>query len=108
MKAWLSVLAAIVPLIIGAQFISIFVVQPIGALPEGRTVILLRYPWRSAKGLSFIDSADAFCARNSGGVTLLCRGITAGAIAKNAPILARLPYSATLYGISTGGRSYER
>ncbi|UFW51500.1 MULTISPECIES: hypothetical protein [Bradyrhizobium] len=108
MKAWLSVLAATVALIIGAQFISIFVVQPIGALPEGRTVILLRYPWKSAKGLAFIDSADAFCARNSGGVTLLCRGITAGAIAKNATILARLPYSATLYGISTGGRTYER
>lgn len=66
MKAWLAVVVAIVALIIGAQFISIFVVQPIGALPEGRTVILLRHPWKGANGLAFIDSADAFCARNSG------------------------------------------
>ncbi|WP_439360721.1 hypothetical protein [Bradyrhizobium sp. DASA03007] len=108
MKGWLAALFVIVAMIIGAQFISIFVVQPIGALPEGRTVILLRKPWTGQKGLAFIDSPDAFCERNSGGVTLLCRGVTAGAIAKNATILARLPYSATLYGISTGGKKYDR
>lgn len=108
MKGWLAVLLVIVALIIGAQFVSIFVVQPIGALPEGRTVILLRKPWTGAKGLAFIDSPDAFCERNAGGVTLLCRGVTAGAVAKNATILARLPYSAILYGISTRGRRFDR
>jgi len=41
-------------------------------------------------------------------VTLLCRGVALGAVGKNATILLRLPYSGWLYGISTGGRSYDR
>lgn len=82
--------------------VTIFVVQPIGAVPEGRTVILAR------RGqLRFIESADAICAREMGGVSLLCRGMAMSVVAK-VPIYARLPYSQTLYLISTGGATYDR
>ena len=58
--------------IFSAINLTIFVVAPIGALPEGRTVIL----WRNSAALNFIDSADAICDRTMGGVSLLCRGTT--------------------------------
>ncbi|QEY70481.1 hypothetical protein [Pseudomonas denitrificans (nom. rej.)] len=83
--------------------ITIFVVPPIGAVPEGRTVIMLRL-----NKTEFIDSADAMCERIQGGVSLLCRGITMAAVVNNTKILARLPYSRSLYLISTGGKTYDR
>lgn len=103
MKYWL--LVGVVPgaLILGAQFVTIFVIQPIGALPEGRTVVITRLT-----NLNFIDSADAFCDRKMGGVSLLCRGAVLGRVGQEAKILLRLPYSETLYGISTGGKSFSR
>jgi hypothetical protein len=89
-------------LIVGSQFITIFVIQPIGALPEGRTVIITRLT-----NMKFIDSADAICDRKLGGVSLLCRGIVLGRVAKDPSIILRLPYSETLYSISTGGKSFS-
>ncbi|GFM64081.1 hypothetical protein Q1J52_02360 [Pseudomonas lijiangensis] len=83
--------------------ITIFVVPPIGAVPEGRTVII----WRLNK-TNFIDSPDAMCDRIQGGVNLLCRGFTMTAVVKNTEILARLPYSDSLYLLSTGGKRYDR
>jgi len=83
--------------------LTIFVIQPLGALPEGKTLIIYRL-----NKTNFIDSADAMCERISGKVNLLCRGVVLGAVAKNAEILMRLPYSETLYLISTNGAKYER
>lgn len=83
--------------------LTIFVVPPIGAVPEGRTVIITRV----GNG-EFIDSPDAMCDRIQGGVSLLCRGMIMAAVIKNTTIIARLPYSSTLYGISTGGKTYDR
>lgn len=83
--------------------VSIFVVQPIGALPEGRTLVISRL--RTSK---FIDSADAMCERIQGGVSLLCRGVALAQVAQNASIYLRLPYSETLYLISTGGKRYDK
>ncbi|WP_076858179.1 hypothetical protein [Bradyrhizobium mercantei] len=103
MKYWLGVGALIVSFIVVAQFVTIFVIQPIGAIPEGRTVVITRLT-----NLNFIDSADAVCDRKLGGVSLLCRGVVMGKVAKEARILARLPYSETLYTISTGGKNYSR
>lgn len=54
--------------VVAAQFLTIFVIQPIGALPEGRTLVISRL-----NTLNFIDSADAWCDRKLGGVSLLCR-----------------------------------
>jgi hypothetical protein len=80
--------------------LSIFSVQPIGAVPEGRTVLLLRNG-----PMEFIDSADAICMRTTGSVTLLCRGAVLGRVSSS-PILLRLPYQRWLYLISTDGREF--
>lgn len=81
--------------------VNIIVIQPIGALPEGRTVIVTRLT-----NVQFIDSADAICQRTMGGVSLLCRGVVLGRIAEEGNILLRLPYSKQLYLWSTGGIIY--
>lgn len=83
--------------------ITIFSIPPIGAVPEGRTVIMLRL-----NKTNFIDSADAMCVRIQGYVNLICRGMTMGAVVSATTILARLPYSETIYKISTGGETYTR
>lgn len=105
MKLWvvitLIVLAAAI--IFATTQLTIFVVQPIGAIPEGRTVII----WR-LHTMKFIDSADAWCERQMGGVNLLCRSAVLGKLAKEDVIIVRLPYSETLYFWSTGGHTYSR
>jgi len=83
--------------------ITIFAVPPIGAVPEGRTVVMLRL-----NKTNFIDSADAMCVRIQGYVSLMCRGMTMAGVVKATTIIARLPYSETIYKISTGGETYER
>ena len=88
---------------VASQFITIFVLQPIGAVPEGRTMIIGRMTT-----LNFVDSADAWCERQHGGVNLLCRMGVLGRVASEGTILARLPYSETLYKFSTGGKTYDR
>lgn len=93
----------IVVILVAYTQLTLFVVPPIGAVPDGVTIVMLR-----GQKTQFIDSADAMCERTQGGVSLLCRGFALGAIAKNATILMRLPYSGTLYSISTGGKIYDR
>lgn len=82
--------------------ITVFVVPPIGAVPQGRTVIM----WRLNK-TNFIDSPDAMCDRMQGGVSLLCRGMTMAAVVQASTILVRLPYVDWLYLVSTGGKRFE-
>jgi|SRR5439155_23142880 len=84
------------------QILTIFVVQPLGAVPEGATVVI----WRREK-TRFIDSADAICQREAGRVNLLCRGAVLAGVAKG-DFLLRLPYSETLYLFSTHGVTYDR
>lgn len=93
---------ALLCLVIYTQ-ITIFAVPPIGAVPEGRTVIMLRL-----NKTDFIDSADAMCVRIQGYVSLMCRGMTMAGVVNATTIIARLPYSETIYKISTGGNTYER
>ena len=101
--AWLIAGLLVVLLLVAYTQLTLFVVQPIGAVPQGRTLVITRL-----NHMHFVDSADAFCLRTTGFVTLLCRGVALGAVGKNATILLRLPYSGWLYGISTGGRYYDR
>jgi hypothetical protein len=82
--------------------LTIFVVPPIGIVPDGQTLIILR----PVNG-KFVDSPDAMCERIQGGVNLLCRALVLGAIAQKAEVLFRLPYSEMLYSISTDGKRYE-
>jgi len=83
--------------------ITVFVIQPIGAIPDGKTLVISRL-----NVTRFIDSADAVCERMQGKVNLLCRGMVLGKVGETATVYARLPYSETLYMMSTGGRNYER
>ena len=82
---------------------TIFVIQPVGAIPKGQTLIISKL-----NKTKFIDSADAMCDRIQGGVSLLCRGIVLGQVAKNAKIYFRLPYFEALYNLSTGGKRYSK
>jgi hypothetical protein len=100
---WIILSLTVVTSAVATQFFSIFVVQPIGAIPEGVTAIISR-----PDGFNFIDSPDAVCERRTGSVTLLCRGIIGGQVARQQQILLRLPYSSTLYNWSTGGKTYDR
>ncbi len=86
-----------------ATQITIFVIAPMGAVPEGRTVVITRL-----ENVKFIDSADSICERVQGGVSLLCRAITMKAIFEKSDVLLKLPYSSWLYSISTDGKVYER
>ncbi|MEQ4313622.1 hypothetical protein ACDH53_24550 [Pseudomonas tremae] len=103
MKKVLSVGAIVVlAMAIYTQF-TFFVVAPIRAVPEGSTVVMFRL-----NKTEFIDSADAICVRIQGNVNLLCRGAVLAGVLNGAHILARLPYSESLYLISTGNQRYDR
>jgi hypothetical protein len=101
-KALTITLVVVLLLAVVSTQITIFVIPPIGAVPEGRTLIITHLN----RG-DFIDSADAMCERIQGGVNLLCRGMVLAAVAKNATVLMRLPYSESLYLVSTGGKIYS-
>lgn len=78
-----------------------YTVQPIGALPEGRTLVV----WR-VSGEPFFTSPDALCLERMDGVSLMCRMMAMD----EAPIdriIVRLPYSRTAYLASTGGQDFE-
>lgn len=89
--------------VFAATQLTIFVVQPIGAVPEGRTLLI----WR-LNTMEFVDSADAWCERQMGGVNLLCRGAVLAKLGKEDVIIVRLPYSEALYLWSTDGHTYSR
>lgn len=83
-------------------FCGFYTVQPIGALPEGATAIVLR-----ADGEPFFNSPDALCLNRLGSVSLLCRGMAAGE-APTDRIILRLPYLEWAYLQSTGGQQFDR
>ncbi|MFK5912988.1 MAG: hypothetical protein QM484_01325 [Woeseiaceae bacterium] len=101
MKKILFAISLSLILIVFLSQITFFVIQPIGAVPEGKTLVLLRL-----NKTNFIDSADAMCDREMGKVSLLCRGMMMAAVVNKGTILVRLPYSEYLYNISTNGKSY--
>ncbi len=83
-----------------------FVIQPIGAIPEGSTIVF----WRVGTNMPFISSADGLLLDANQPVTLLGRGLLLGAVADllEGRIIVRLPYIGFLYKISTGGREFDR
>jgi hypothetical protein len=87
-------------------FLGIFVIQPIGAIPDGATIIY----WRSGLNLPFVASADGLLEESGAGVSLLGRGVFLAKLAE--PIkereICRLGYSETLYLWSTDGKQYDR
>ena len=103
-KALLAILGLLLTLgiVIWLGGVRIVVIQPIGAIPDGVTAIVV-----GVKNVNLIDSPDAICNRHEGGVSLWCRGREAAAIAKNGRIIARLPYSETLFWM-TGAPELDR
>lgn len=99
----LSLIILAVVVVVAYTQLTLFVVPPIGALPEGKTVVILRL-----NKTNFIDSPDALCERLQGGVSLLCRGVMMGGVLEKSKIIMRLPYSETLYLMSTNGKTYSR
>ena len=97
-----SIVLGISTIIVYTQ-LTLFVIPPIGATPEGKTVVILRL-----NKINFIDSPDALCDRTQGGVSLLCRGIMLAGVLNKSKILFKLPYSESLYLISTNGKTYGR
>ncbi len=98
-----TLVVIVILLIVAYTQLTIFVVPPIGAVPEGKTLVISRL-----NKTEFIDSADAMCERIQGGVNLLCRAMLLGTIVGESKIYLRLPYSEWLYLISTGGKQYDR
>jgi hypothetical protein len=86
-------------------FCGIFVIQPIGAIPEGTTIVY----FRSGLNLPFIASADGILEKSGTGVSLLGRGIIIGKLASQLKEkeIFRFGYSETLYLWSTNGKTYE-
>ena len=98
MKRFLSV--ALPALILGLLVaylagVRVFVIQPIGALPNGVTAVVHGLP-----GLRPIDSPDAICEREQGYVNLICRGMTGARVARDGTILFRLPYADWIYALT--------
>lgn len=100
-KVILAISSILLIVVIYTQ-LTIFVVSPIGAVPEGKTIIISRL-----NKTNFIDSADAMCERIQGGVNLLCRAMVIGAVLDKSQIYLRLPYMKWLYLISTNGKEYS-
>lgn len=71
---------------------SLFVIQPIGAIPNGQTFLTTKI-----SDYYFIDSADAVCKRRIEKVSLLCRAVILGTVINSENIIYKLPYSEFLY-----------
>ncbi|HBR4177518.1 TPA: hypothetical protein MYM04_004033 [Klebsiella pneumoniae] len=98
---WLVALGLVVVLpVVAATKLSIFVVAPIGAIPEGKTVIM----WKSGQvDMNFIESPEGMCLSKRSFSAWCSLGAMNVAVAGN-KILLRLPYSATLYNASVRNR----
>lgn len=105
-KALYSLLVLVGILAIFYFTMGIFVTQPIGAIPDGSTIVF----WRVGTNMPFISSADGLLLDANQPVTLLGRGVLLGSVADlmDGRILIRLPYFGFLYKISTGGQEFDR
>ena len=84
---------------------GVFTVQPIGALPEGITIV---YHSRGPE-MPFFSSPDGLCLEMQGSVSLLCRGIALGAAEEIVDrVIVRLPYNHWAYLRSTGGLEFKQ
>lgn len=99
------VIAAVILALIGYFSFGVFVIQPIGAIPDGATIVYFRL----GLNLPLVSSADGLLLEKTGSVSLFGRGMMMAALSK--PIIARkviaLPYSRTLYLISTDGAEFK-
>jgi hypothetical protein len=84
---------------------GVFTVQPIGALPDGVTVI---YHSRNPD-MPFFSSPDGLCLKTQGSVSLLCRSMALSAVSELTDrMLIKLRYSRWAYLRSTDGREFDK
>ena len=105
---WLYI-AMVLVILVAIVWISVrpgvFTIQPIGALPEGVTII---YHSRGSE-MPFFSSPDGLCMQTQGSVTLLCRMAAINAFSElTDQIILKLPYSHWAYLRSTGGIEFEK
>jgi hypothetical protein len=101
------VFAVVLSIIIGFRvFCGVFVIQPIGAIPEGVTLVY----WRNGLNLPFIASVDGIMDESGAGISLFGRGMLLGKLSE--PLkereIFRFGYSETIYLWSTNGKTYEK
>lgn len=99
--------SALILLVIAFRFLcGVFVIQPIGAIPDGTTIIY----YRMGMDVPFIASADGLLEESGAGVSLLGRGLFLAKLSD--PILEReifrFGYSERIYLWSTGGKQYTK
>jgi len=84
---------------------GLFIIQPIGVLREGSTILYFRL----GSNAKFITSIDGILIDNDEEVTLLGRMFVLGKYGKvvNERKVASFPYSDTLYLISTNGKEFN-
>lgn len=107
MKAFAVILALLALALIFMRItLGVFVIQPIGAVPEGVTIVY----WRFGTNMPFVASADGIVEKSGQGLSLFTRGLTLAAMSKfiREREIARFGYSETLYLWSTDGKTYER
>jgi hypothetical protein len=104
----LYVVAGILALVVLAWLLvrpGVFVIQPIGAIPEGITII---YHSRNPE-MPFFSSPDSLCLQIQEGVSLLCRMAVLGGVEEITDrVIVRLPYSHWAYLRSTGGLEFDQ
>jgi hypothetical protein len=88
--------------VMGYMFLGFYSIQPLGAVPDGQTWLVMR-----SDDEPFFESADGRCLRRLGSVSLLTRGVALGQ-APSDRILIRLPYWRFAYLQSTGGQEFNR
>jgi hypothetical protein len=86
-------------------FTGFFVIQPIGALPEGLTI----WYFRIGTNLPFISSADGLLLKKEGSISIMSRMITMTSLLEETKkrMITRLPYMRGFYLISTNGQEYN-
>jgi hypothetical protein len=107
MKKLMIIILSVVVVLVACYFsLGFFVIQPIGAVPEGATVLYFRLGMRTP----FIASADGILKEEGASVSIMGRGLVLGAMVttlKGRKIVV-LPYSKPFYLVSTGGIEYEQ
>ena len=104
-KVWifLIVIGVLAALFFGLT--GIYVIQPIGAIPDGISILYFRL----GLNLPYFSSADCFLMDNVGSVSLLSRAAAMGQILEliEDRIIVRLPYMDFVYRISMKGVTLE-
>lgn len=101
-RRWLFLILFLLIVLVIYFKVGFYTIQPIGAVPDGVTLIV----WRHS-GEPFFNSADATSLGVTGSVSLFSRGMALGQ-APTDRIILRLPYWEFAYTRSTGGMKFDK